>query len=58
MQHNSQSMGSQNGMPQKGFSSSMPMFLKAIDKSFTVTLPDVRLNLLTLVLISRHRGAA
>jgi hypothetical protein len=31
---------------------------KLIDKDFTATLVDVRVDLLTLVLITEHRGAA
>ena len=36
----------------------VPLNSKLIDKGFTATLVNVRVNLLTLVLISVHRGAA
>jgi hypothetical protein len=43
--------------PQKGDESVLPS-LKLINKAFAATLVDVRVDLLTLVLITEQRGAA
>ena len=50
-------MGSQMGSPQ-GVCGLMLPNSKLIDKDFTATLVDVRVDLLTLVLITELRGAA
>ena len=57
MQHKSLRMGSQTGS-RKGMCWSMLLGSKLIAKNFAATLVDVRVDLLTLVLISRQRGAA
>ena len=50
-------MGSQMGS-HEGMNGLMLLNLKLIDKAFAATLVDVRVDLLTLVLITEQRGAA
>jgi hypothetical protein len=50
-------MGSQKGSS-KGLADSMLLNSKLIDKAFAATLVDVRVDLLTLVLITEPGGAA
>lgn len=57
MQHKMQRMGSQMGS-RKGIDGLMLLKSKLIAKDFTATLVDVRVDLLTLVLITEQRGAA
>jgi hypothetical protein len=57
MQHSRRQMGSQTGFVKvDGFS--VTSTSKLIGKDFTATFADVRPILLTLVLITQHRGAA
>jgi hypothetical protein len=57
MQHKSPQMGSQTGFHKKVNGSVLPIS-KLIAKDFTATLVNVRVDLLTLVLITEQRGAA
>ena len=57
MQHKIERMGSQTGSP-KRVNRSVLLNSKLIAKGFTATLVDVRVDLLTLVLITEQRGAA
>ena len=57
MQHKVRRMGSQMGA-HEGMNGLMLPTSKLIAKDFTATLVDVRVDLLTLVLITRQRGAA
>ena len=57
MQHKVFRMGSQMGSSE-GMNGSMLPNSKLIVKAFTATLVDVRVDLLTLVLITEQRGAA
>ena len=57
MQHKALQMGSQMGSCQRVIRLMLPGS-KLIAKAFTATLVDVRVNLLTLVLITEQRGAA
>ena len=57
MQHKVRRMGSQMGS-REGMNGSMLPNSKLIAKDFTATLVDVRVDLLTLVLITEQRGAA
>ena len=57
MQHKVLQMGSQTGSSQRVIRSVMPNST-LIAKDFAATLVDVRVDLLTLVLITEHRGAA
>jgi len=50
-------MGSQKGLLKKDDRPVLPS-LKLINKAFAATLVDVRVDLLTLVLITEQRGAA
>ena len=50
-------MGSQMGSPKRVFETVL-LNSKLIAKAFTATLLDVRVDLLTLVLITEQRGAA
>ena len=57
MQHKVSQMGSQKGLLKKDDRPVLPS-LKLINKAFAATLVDVRVDLLTLVLITEQRGAA
>jgi hypothetical protein len=57
MQHKVPQMGSQIGS-QEGMNGLMLPTSKLMNKAFAATLVDVRVDLLTLVLISEQRGAA
>ena len=57
MQHKSRQMGSQTGSRER-VNKTVLLNSKLIAKDFTATLVDVRVNLLTLVLITEQRGAA
>ena len=57
MQHKVQRMGSQTGSHKRVFETVL-LNSKLIAKDFTATLVDVRVDLLTLVLITEQRGAA
>jgi hypothetical protein len=57
MQHTSGQMGSQTGFP-KQVMVSVSSISKLIEKNFTAALANVRPNLLTIDLITLHRGAA
>ena len=57
MQHKVRRMGSQMGA-HEGMNGLMLPTSKLIAKDLTATLVDVRVDLLTLVLITEQRGAA
>ena len=57
MQHKVERMGSQTGSPKRMFETVL-LNSKLIAKAFAATLLDVRVDLLTLVLITEQRGAA
>lgn len=57
MQHKVERMGSQMGSRKRVFETVL-LNSKLITKAFSATLVDVRVDLLTLVLITEQRGAA